>query len=386
MFIAGFLREVPHLELPLTPVGWIDGDAGYGMSAPQWLPFEDGLIISRKGLMSGHSFDLSTELWSQRVDEWPDLVDDQDRVCIGVQQGKVMGFDKRSGKTIHAIPIPVDGFLYAVSESGPIVSHRSKDLSIFEAFDWSGKSLWRHGSFGSIIPTPGICLIRENLGESLAALAESSGNLLWRFSASKTGDRGPRDISNEISSGLPSVVVLGDRVIVIVVDGRVFSLDRRTGEVLSQGRTPVNGSFQVTATSIFFAQPFCFSEFDHRLMCEVNRLEYREHVEPLYGKQPRTLNAFCFSEESIIWTTGHGALLGISRKDSSLGKRATWMDQKNDVLMPMATPPLILGGYLYYRRMGTSTAPACGLLCYRGSSSNQTERAPLSSLPRSADK
>ena len=367
MFIPGFIKDVPHLQLPLLPNSWLSGDAGHGMSTPLWLPYDDGLILSRKGLLSAHGFDLSTQLWSQPVDEWPNPVDYKNNVFIDVHRRKVMGFDRRTGKELCAVPIPVDSFLYAVSESGPIISHRNKDLYVFEAFDWSGKSLWRHGTFGSVIPTPGICLIRENLGESLAALDESSGELRWRFSAPKTGDRGPGDISNEISSGLPSVIALEDRVIVTVFDGRVFSLDRKKGEVLSQGQTPVNGSFQVTTTSIFFAQPFCFSEFDHQEMREISRLEYREEVEPLYGRHARTMNAFCFSEESIVWTTMHGALMGISRKASPTGKRITWVNQKTDVLMPVATPPLIWGGYLYFRQMAASTNTPCGLLCYRSS-------------------
>jgi PQQ-like domain len=366
VFISGFIEVVPHLQLPLSPLSFLSGDAGSGMSVPLCLPFDNGVIVSRKGLLSAHSYDLDSQLWAQPVDEWPMPIDYEDRVFVGVQQGGVVGFDKRTGEQECKIPIPNEGFLQAVSQAGPIIRHRTKDQNLFEAFDWSGRSLWRHGSFGTVIPTPGICLIRENLGESLAALEESTGNLLWRFSAVKTGDCGPGDISNEITGGLPSVVVLGDSVIVVVFDGRVFNLDRTSGEILSQGRTLVNGSFQVTPTSVVFAQPFCFSEFDHREMREVNRLEYSHEVKPLYGRQPHTLNAFCFSDESVVWTTMHGVLMGVSRESSPQGTRLTWMDKKIDALMPKATPPLIWGGYLYFREMVATSEGSSGLLCYRG--------------------
>jgi len=369
MFIQGFIETIPHLRLPLYPVTFLNGDAGHGMSAPVYLPFDGGLIVTRKGLLSAHSYDFGIRLWAQPVEGWPEAVDYQDSIFIeSMQQRTILGFNKYTGNENSRVSIPAEGFLQAVSKRGPIIRHKNKDRNLFEAFDWSGCSLWRHSSCGTVIPTPGICLIRENLGESLVGLDDSTGTLIWRFSAAKSGDRDGRDTSNEIWGGYPSVVVLGDRVLVVVVDGRVFSLDRRTGEVLSQGRTPVNGSFQVTPTSIFFAQPFCFSEFDHREMREVNRIEYRDEVQPLYGNHAPTLNAFCFSEEAVIWTTMHGALMGVSREPCFPGKRTTWIEQKAHVLMPLAVPPLIWGNHMYFRQTSDSVEYPCGLICYRGSS------------------
>jgi hypothetical protein len=365
MFISGFIEKVPHLRLPIARVNWLHGDAGYGMSTPQYIPYEDGLIISRRGLLSAHNHDLSLQIWEHVVFDWPTPKHFRDEVFVGGQQRRILGFDKKSGQPTRSIEVPVDAFLFALSGSGPIMGDPRGD--VLEGFDWDGKPLWRH-NFGGVIPTAGISLVTGKLNESLIAVDEFSGDVLWRFSAPKTGDRSSRDSTNHICAGYPGLVPIGERVLVTVLDGRVFSLDRRTGEVLSQGRTPVNGSFQVTPTSIFFAQPFCFSEFDHREMREVNRIEYRDEVQPLYGNHAPTLNAFCFSEEAVVWTTMHGALMGISREPCSPGKRTTWIEQKAHVLMPLAVPPLIWGNYMYFRQTSDSVEYPCGLLCYRGSS------------------
>lgn len=157
-----------------------------------------------------------------------------------------------------------------------------------------------------------------------------------------------------------------ERVTVIVFDGRVFHLDRRTGEMVAQGRTPVLGSYQVTPESVFFANPFCFSEFDLMQMHEIHRLEYKDEVKPLYGKHVPTLNAFCFSDESIIWTAMHGALMGVSRENSARN-RTTWMETRENVLMPLAIPPLIWGGCMYFRQMAASEETPSGLICYGSS-------------------
>lgn len=366
MFNTGFLDSVPRLRLPLSPLNFLSGDAGNGMSSPLWLPFDRGLIVSRKGLLSAHSFELRALLWAQPVANWPMPVGYQNSVFIGVQQGRILGYDLETGRESCNISVVRDGFLQAVSEIGPVIRCQDGSRSWFEGFDWDGRSLWTHSGFGAVISTPGILLVRENLGESLAALDGVSGNLLWRFSAAKSGDRGPSDISNEITGGLPSVTVVRERVTVIVFDGRVFHLDRRTGEMVAQGRTPVLGSYQVTPESVFFANPFCFSEFDLMQMHEIHRLEYKDEVKPLYGKHVPTLNAFCFSDESIIWTAMHGALMGVSRENSARN-RTTWMETRENVLMPLAIPPLIWGGCMYFRQMAASEETPSGLICYGSS-------------------
>ena len=77
------------------------------------------------------------------------------------------------------------------------------------------------------------------------------------------------------------------------------------------------------------------------------------------------MNAFWLSEESVIWTTMHGALMAASRKPGPDGKRLTWCEEIPDALMPIAEPPIGHGDYLYLTRKGENPE----LYCYKSSPS-----------------
>lgn len=205
-------------------------------------------------------------------------------------------------------------------------------------------------------------LLSDNFERRLLCVDARTGAERWSFEATArgVGDVGRR--SQIMPAGLPSVTIVGDRVIVITLGGRVVVLALATGDVIAEALVPYAGCYAVTDTSIFFKQAFRMAEFDHRTMVEVDRLEYRADVEPLYGRNEPTVNAVCISDASVVWTTMHGALMAVSRKPGQSGKHTVWSELIPGALMPLGDAPVTYDRYLYFTKRGE--APE--LLCFRG--------------------
>jgi hypothetical protein len=214
------------------------------------------------------------------------------------------------------------------------------------------------------VSVPGLYLVTEDLARTLVCLDAQTGEVHWTFQV--PDDRPPSgpmraDRAPFIVSGLPSVAVVGEEVLVLSTSptAPVRRLSLKTGELLAAARPPIWGVYVVTERSIFFKQAFALSEFDHREMREVDRLEYRAEVEPLYKGQDRMVCGMCLTEESVVWTTMQGALMGVSRKRGPDGRRVTWTDHVGG-LIPLGVPPVAFGDYLYY-----ASRAGDGLRCYR---------------------
>jgi hypothetical protein len=136
-------------------------------------------------------------------------------------------------------------------------------------------------------------------------------------------------------------------------------------------RPPFPGINLVTATSIFFFQPFGLSEFDHRAMEEVSRIEFRKEVEPLYGSERPFPCAFWLTHESVIWTNLNGSLMGVSRNKAADGKRKVWIDRLPNAGTSIAEFPLAWGDYLYFMDRG----PSLGLYCFWSAPENARSTA-----------
>jgi hypothetical protein len=95
-------------------------------------------------------------------------------------------------------------------------------------------------------------------------------------------------------------------------------------------------------------------------MKEVDRLEFKEELEAFHSGSRRMENAFCVTQDSIIWTMEYGTFLGVSREKGADGKRRIWVEEVPGALMPKAGPPIVNGLYLYYTNMGEPLE----LLCY----------------------
>jgi hypothetical protein len=156
------------------------------------------------------------------------------------------------------------------------------------------------------------------------------------------------------------VVVVGERVLVYPMTGLVYILSLGDGTVLAEVRPPFQGLKLTTERSIFFMSSAGLSEFDHRDLREVDRIDYRECVEPLYKGNRPTVAGYTLTEESVIWCASHGALMGVSRRPGPDGRRATWVHEGLGS-PPIAATPLVFGDHLYW----VDHSPQYPLLCFR---------------------
>lgn len=268
------------------------------------------------------------------------------------------------GKDIRSIEYSRNGVLRAARDGVCLVELSRR----FEAIDWEGRILWnREATPGHVVSCGDRLIVSENLERRLVCIDARTGSEIWQFEATPEGAGDDAHRSQVILTGFPSVRVTGSRVVVITMNFRVFVLSLDTGRILNQGRPSSSGCYEVTESSIFFKQPFGLSEFDHREFKEVARIEYEADVAPLYKGRQATVNAFCLTEESVIWTTMHGALMGVSRKPGPDGRRATWCEEIPGALMPLAEAPIPYGDYLYFTKKGSDPE----LLCFRGSLGNE---------------
>lgn len=346
------------LRLPLVESGRVDGNTGSGRSAPSVCPVSVGVLVNQRGRVSLWSFDLKALRWARSVPGWGTgpLVHES-KAMVGPTGGSVWSFDVQSGEVVAKVPYERVGELVAADSQRLLV----RGGGFLTALNWDGQVIWKRETLPTHVRLrEESVLITEKLDRLLVCLKAGTGDELWRFEAPEgQGDVGRR--SQIIPPGFPSVTVVGDRVIVLTMGFRIFILSLETGEVLAQTKPPFPGSYVVTETSIFFKQAFGLSEFNHRELKEVDRIEYRAEIEPLYKGNQTTVNAFCLSEESVIWTTMHGALMGVSRRPGPDGKRVTWCQEIPGAIMPLAEAPVVYGDYLYFTKKGENPE----LLCFR---------------------
>jgi hypothetical protein len=102
-------------------------------------------------------------------------------------------------------------------------------------------------------------------------------------------------------------------------------------------------------------------------MREVSNVDLRKEMEPLFkGNQP-SINALLVSEDSIVWTTMYGMLMGLERTARSGEKRVGWVDSLQGSLMPLGVPPKAGAGYMYYAAISRKPGVKKGLVCYGSS-------------------
>ncbi len=350
-----------ELRLPLIESGRIEGDVGFGRSAPSVGLSPAGVVVNQRGRVSLWSFDLRAIHWACSIPNWgTGPVVHEGRVLVGPTGGAIWALDLLSGGIDERLPHEGPGELMAVDAERLVV----RGGGYLTTYDWHGAIAWKRKTLPTHVRlSAGVVLLTEGFDRVLLCLDARTGDVRWRFEAppEAEGDAGRR--SQVIPAGFPSVTVVGDRVIVLTISFRVFILSLVTGEIIAQAKPPFSGWYVVTDSSIFFKQAFGLSEFDHRELREVDRIEYQAEVEPLYGDRQVSVNAFCLSEESVIWTTMHGALMGVSRKPVQSERRVTWCHDLPGALMPLAEAPVVHGGYLYFTKKGEHPE----LLCFEGS-------------------
>jgi hypothetical protein len=351
------------LDLPLGRVREVEGRPHFGLG-------RFGVLLAQPGVLSLRSHDLSDERWRIRVDPAgfsPPFIRDDVFVC-GPFGGEVQERAICSGKVLRAAPSEHTGLIVAAFEQSFVV--QSPRDRTFSAFDWEGRRAWSIGpSLGQLVSTPDRVLITELIDERLRCVDARNGRTLWTFEApTRRGDH-----ASAIQAGFPGVAVVRDLVIVTVKDFRLFVLSLETGEVVSEGSPPLVGPFVVTDGFVYFMNELGVSEFDYRNMKEANRLDYRDAAVELYDNHQPSVCAFLITDRCVIWTTQHGAILGVSRESSEHGRRATWSDRL-DAVMPIGVSPVSWEQYLYFPYTSL-TARRSGLVCWRSADPGGSQRS-----------
>jgi hypothetical protein len=359
------------LELPLERLAFLDGDGGFGRTATYFLPCAYGVFVGRRGVACLLQPDLSREIWRRETQGWiTGPVFDGRAFTAFDDYGERVAFELETGGVSRRRAFEGLGLLMSLTTSTRLIrifDREGKNPRLVSLDSDSLEQLWEARWSGSATGTDERYLIEDELATVLYCADARTGRVVWRFEFATVDERAAmragkaRPVS--IVQGYPSVVTPGDgRVIVILTDGHVCSLDLETGKLLAKARPPFLGIHLVTDASIFYLQPFGLSEFDHRTMKEVSRIEYRREVEPLYGKRAPLLAAFWITHESVIWTNVDGTLMGVSRQASANGRRKVWTDKPHPKAgTGFADFPLAYGDYFYFADMGDNL----GLYCYR---------------------
>lgn len=368
----------PGLALPLEHRSFLSGDAGFGSVAVRYMPTTEGVLVSRRGLLTLQSPDLTREIWRLEIDAGSSLICNSGTALVGTgSQGEVRRVDLRSGTILTEghVPkqAPIVGFTEKTFLTWVPAGQTSGDLLAIDRESCS--LLWKHGALGQHTSFEERYLIQDKLATILRCLDAESGQVLWHLNLgdarSWENRRSPPPEPLKIVQGYPSVVVVGDRVLVVLNDTRVCVLAADSGEVLAVVRPGIEAPrgqnrpmHLITETSIFYLHAFGMVEFDHRSMKEVSRIDFRKEVEPHYARARGVPYpcAFWVSEESVIWTNMSGLVIGVSRTASRDGTRAVWADWMPGALVPVAQLPLALKEYIYVAEYGEKKV---GLHCYK---------------------
>jgi hypothetical protein len=332
------------MALPLVPAGELDGDAGYGPSSASAKGTESGIVVTRLRCLSLHSPDLSQEHWRLALEASPGLSVAGARTMTGVIGDHLYEVDIASGEVVDRIPWHGE---VAIVGWGPdlVITRRGRTL---ETIDRAGKVLWRienEGSRGVVANTADRLIALRDFSYRLSCLSVANGEPLWDFQAKAEYGGGEGDDSAQVIE----VAVVGNRVVAVVRNARVFSLSLETGEILKAGRAEFVGIPRISGTSVFFVQPGGYSEFSHLEMAEVSRDEYRDLIPSLY-KGPPTVHAFVLTTESLVWTTREGALMGVGRDMKK--PRTVWRHLIPGSLMPILRHPFVYRDALYFESTG----------------------------------
>jgi hypothetical protein len=321
------------------------------------------VLVECANTLSLRTYDLTSALWSVDGVENATFVCDGDTVFYGPArtmagtQRYLLRLELSSGRLIGKVEVPLAEIVGTADDTLLLRLAERDDFSLRALDRRSLAELWRQPSHPGLRVAPswqGRFVIADRYGVSIRCLEAATGECVWRCDLpSRSGVRGAL-----------SLALAGNRAIVITPDRQVFAVSLETGRLLGRGESPTAAAFAVTERRIFFKQPFALSEFDHEEMREVGRIEYRAEVEPLYRGLVPTVNALWLTEQTVIWTTAHGALMGVSRTVDSRSRRTVWVEEIPGALMPLGRAPVGYGDYLYYAALSGDLNGPFGLYCY----------------------
>jgi outer membrane protein assembly factor BamB len=347
---SNFAEVVESVELPLREVNRISA-AGTPAPSPVALASGAGVVVSLPSEIALYTHNLSSRVWKIPTNGWASVVRASDTLFCGTyDDGNILEVNILDGTVVRRIPCFAPVGVMCVLEEILVVGTGQRLIAGLTPL---GDLLWSHSWLCHHVAWDGGFLVAlRSLRDELVALEPQSGRTVWTFRAEPEEGGHPQDQSQSIVD----YAVDSERVIVVTRNGRVMVLDAWSGRVTASGRTAVQGLPLVMRDVIFFKRPGCLSKFDLSIMQEAKRFEYDSAVLPLYGEHRPTVNAFCVTGTSVIWTTNHSALMAI---DFTRAPYRVTINHLPGALMPLYVPPFGHGGFTYYETKGASSSLVC---------------------------
>jgi len=321
---------------------------------PHWLgwarPSALGPVVTGPGRLARYTPDLSRADWIRSVStsDWSESVWLLGTSLLYGPAGTMLSeIELSTGGVIEEWHVP-RGILRATPRDAFAIWESRANRLVCVARN--GVERWsRTGLPTQVVSTSDHVVVAEDRGAAVTCVDAETGGETWRFAAAD----GRSMLDGNIVAGYPSLAVVDDKVLLVSFDRlRVLRLD--DGRLEADVRPPIGGAFFVSTSSVFFHNGSVISEFDHRRFIEVDRLECAKELDALYGTQRHTVNGMWVTKASILWSTMHGALMGVARRRAA-GGLVTWSHDVGGI-MAISVPPRTTDDYLYYTRVSGNTA------------------------------
>jgi hypothetical protein len=339
----------PGLGLPLERVSVLEGDVGRGPWVPVFVVTRDGVYVGRKGRLSFYAHGLQDEIW--RRETWGDLCRVNEDIVSRSVEDLVGRYSTRGERLAE---VHTSGSLQAADE-GCVVAWTEGELVVTE---WTGRVRWRRKTLPNHVLLDGARMfLVEAVGCRLVCLDSMTGAEKWDLRAPEER----RQPTDWLLAGFPSVAVVGERLILIGRDGRVQLVEPGTGTITATTMPRHVGSFLVSESAVYFFSRSGWSALDVSTLTETAQQEYGTDVVQVQGGVLPA--AYWISDESVLWTTLSGQVMGVSRYPDERGKRIWWSDDLKSTLA-IGEPPVHESGYLYVGTKGRGGS-AGEIVCYR---------------------
>ncbi len=346
------------MKLPLRLVGRLGGDTGAGKGAVMMtLGCDLGVVANQRGRVSLWTADLGRQIWTRKVAGWsakPRLCGD--RLLVGPVGGVVEVLELVSGDVRNQIPCDLLAGVVAADSELLILFGSGKLI----ALDLFGRVIWeRPGLISHIVQACDDLFLTDDRDTRLVCLSLKTDAERWAFRIPPVGDGEAGKRSRIIPAGFPSVSVVGDSLVVVAMDARVFRITAASGEILTEGQAPMAGPFTTSQESLFFARDYELSIFSHSEMRETERVEFRSSVQPLYRGRTPSILGIAVAGESLFWSTEYSSLMGVALRPDSAGLRNTWHWEMPGAIIPISDGPVPADEYLYFSKKGDDPELLC---------------------------
>jgi hypothetical protein len=362
----------PGVLPPLTRVGELPGDAGFGTEAIGVLPCASGVVVSRRGVTSLYSHDLQEVLWRLPTAVPGGAALALTRSLYLNPAGSLIEVDIATGKAVRAqMNVIPYGIVVGFTTRSILMQGVDGDSGVLINIDRSNlRCGWRRqGLISSCTSARGYYLVRERQGDSrpLTCLDERSGEVVWSADFASVGARKKSQLLKLLRPHSPtSVAVVKDRVVVILSTGGIRVLDLASGDVVASHETNVIGGAHLISTDrAYLLQRTNLSEVDLGELKQIDRLEFDEAMLRASKKNDFAHpTSFWLTKDSVSFVSLAASFFVVERASHQI-----WREH-DAAMVPMDESPVAWDDYVYL-----SCKSRMVLLCYRGTQGKSERRS-----------